>query len=107
MDTRFLCEALPLRRLSAFEHDRALSVRGEAAGSFSGHKCDTHTWNVASEITTAPVTRREILLLALLLSKEFGFLDLLENGTFWPTLEWMDTCFGYLPRLTALDCLFS
>ena len=83
-----------------------LCLCAEAADSFSGYKC-YHMWNLTSEIvicTSDPSV--DSITHVILLSKELGCLDLLENGTFWPILEWVNTCFGCLSRLTAWDCIF-
>lgn len=87
-------------------HEQTLSLCAEASDRFSAYKC-YNMWNIASEIiicTSDPSV--DSITHVVLLSKELGFLDLLENGTFRPILEWMNMCFGYLSRLTALDCIY-
>lgn len=83
MDTACLCRIFQtLCLLSIFWYMNRLCLCGEAADSFSGYKCYIHMWNIALEIsicTSDPSV--DSITHVVLLSKELGFLDMLENGT--------------------------
>lgn len=62
----------------------ALSLCGEAAGSFREYKCSFHMWNIAPEIITCTTDPSvDSITHVTLLSKELSFLGVLENSTFW------------------------